>query len=224
MGLLPILALFFLVIGGIYGGIFTPTEAAGVGCTGVLLTAVMGRRLTKRAMSKALEETALISAMIFAIIVGGYLVARFLAITGLTEDLVSLLVGMELGRVPFLMPFSLYADGRDGLAVSGPGHPSEIARPQRPLPCQPPHVETAVVVRERPREKRTNTTDDGWPVHSLRTLLSEFGTRCKNTCRTGTGKNILRFEQLTEPSPFQQHVFSLLGLTPEHTVPSNPAT
>ena len=48
MGLLPILALFFLVVGGIYGGIFTPTEAAGVGCTGVLLTAVMGRRLTKR--------------------------------------------------------------------------------------------------------------------------------------------------------------------------------
>jgi len=103
VGLLPILALFFLVIGGIYGGIFTPTEAAGVGCTGVLLTAAIGRKLTKRAMSKALEETALISAMIFAIIVGGYLVARFLAITGITQDLVSMLVGMELGRVPFLM-------------------------------------------------------------------------------------------------------------------------
>ena len=73
-------------------------------------------------------------------------------------------------------------------------------------------------------KKRTNPTDDGWPVHSLRTLLSELGTRCKNTCRAGTGKNILRFEQLTEPSPFQQHVFSLLGLTPELTVPSNPAT
>ena len=154
MGLLPILALFFLVIGGIYGGIFTSTEAAGVGCTGVLLTAVMGRRLTKRAMSKALEETALISAMIFAIIVGGYLVARFLAITGLTEDLVSLLVGMELGRVPFLMLlvllylvlgampvaqrdavlFSLYADGRDGLAVSGSRTPVRDSPASAPPP------------------------------------------------------------------------------------------
>ena len=103
VGLLPILGLFLLVIGGIYGGIFTPTEAAGVGCTGVLLTAALGRRLTTLAMSKSLEETALISAMIFAIIVGGYLVARFLAVTGLTEDLVSMLVGMELGRVPFLV-------------------------------------------------------------------------------------------------------------------------
>ncbi len=103
MGLLPILALFFLVIGGIYGGIFTPTEAAGVGCTGVLLTAAIRRRVTKRAMAKALEETALVSAMIFAIIVGGYLVARFLAITGITEDLVAMLVGLELGRVSFLL-------------------------------------------------------------------------------------------------------------------------
>ena len=58
------------------------------------------------------------------------------------------------------------------------------------------------------------TTDDGWPVQSLRTLLSALGTRCKNTCRAGTGTNVLRFEQLTETSPFQQHVFSLLGLTP----------
>ena len=62
--------------------------------------------------------------------------------------------------------------------------------------------------------RRTKTTDDGWPVQSLRTALSALGTQCKNTCRAGTGKNVLRFEQLTEPSPFQQHVFSLLGLTP----------
>ena len=103
MGLLPILALFFPVIGGIYGGIFTPTEAAGVGCTGVLLTAATRRRVTKRAISKALEETALVSAMIFAIIIGGYLVARFLAITGITENLVAMLVGLELGRVSFLL-------------------------------------------------------------------------------------------------------------------------
>ena len=54
-------------------------------------------------MSQALEETALISAMIFAIIVGGYLVARFLAVTGITENMVAALVAMDLGRVPFLL-------------------------------------------------------------------------------------------------------------------------
>ena len=63
-------------------------------------------------------------------------------------------------------------------------------------------------------KKRTKKTTDGWPVHSLRTLMSELGTRCKNTCRAGEGKNVLRFEQLTEASPFQQHVLGLLGLEP----------
>ena len=103
VGLLPILALFLLVIGGIYAGIFTPTEAAGVGCTGVLITAAARGKLTRLAMSKAVEEAALISAMIFAIIVAGYLVARFLAITGLTQQMVGLLVDMDLGRVLFLV-------------------------------------------------------------------------------------------------------------------------
>ena len=102
-GLVPILFLFFFVIGGIYAGIFTPTEAAGVGCTGVLIAAAAKRMLTWKAMAKAAEETALISAMIFAIIVGGYLFARFLAITGTTEAMVQILVDMNLGRVLFLL-------------------------------------------------------------------------------------------------------------------------
>jgi len=62
------------------------------------------------------------------------------------------------------------------------------------------------------KKKRTKKTDDGWPIHSLRTLLNELGTRCKNTCRAGEGKTAIRFEQLTEASSFQQHVFELLNL------------
>ena len=102
VGLLPVLLLFLGVIGGIYGGVFTPTEAAGVGCAGVLIAAAAKRMLSTGAMARALEETALISAMIFAIIVGGYLFARFLALTGITEALVSALVEMQLGRILFL--------------------------------------------------------------------------------------------------------------------------
>jgi tripartite ATP-independent transporter DctM subunit len=102
-GLVPIMALFALVIGGIYAGVFTPTEAAGIGCAGVLVTAAARRSLSRPAMSRALEETALISAMIFAIIVGGYMFARFLAVTGTTQWMVDVLVGMNLGRVLFLV-------------------------------------------------------------------------------------------------------------------------
>ena len=64
------------------------------------------------------------------------------------------------------------------------------------------------------QKKRTKKTDDGWPVHSLRTLLNELGTRCKNTCRAGEGKTVIRFKQLTELNPFQQHVFDLLKVKP----------
>ena len=98
----PIIGLFLLVIGGIYGGIFTPTEAAGVGCSGVLVATLPRRRLNFRNIRKALEDTVLISVMLFAIIVGGYVFARLMAVTGLTESIVALLVQMELGRAGLL--------------------------------------------------------------------------------------------------------------------------
>jgi hypothetical protein len=65
------------------------------------------------------------------------------------------------------------------------------------------------------KKKRSNTTQDGWPVHSFVSLLAMLGTRCRNTCRTGQDKNSLRFDLLTEPTPFQEHVFSLLDLKPQ---------
>jgi C4-dicarboxylate transporter DctM subunit len=99
----PVTALFILIIGGIYAGIFTPTEAAGVGCVGVLAMAVLRRRLNGAAMAAALRSTVLVSAMVFAIIVGGYVLARFLAVTGLTEALVEQAIGADLGRVGFLL-------------------------------------------------------------------------------------------------------------------------
>ena len=98
----PILGLFILVIGGIYGGIFTPTEAAGVGCAGVLVAALPRRRLNLRDVRRAMEDTVLISVMLLAIIVGGYVFARLMAVTEITESLVGLLVGLDLGRAGFL--------------------------------------------------------------------------------------------------------------------------
>lgn len=101
--LLPIFIIFVVVLGGIYIGAFTPTEASGIGVTGVFLTALVMGRFTFKTAQQALMDAARTSAMIFAIIIGGYLVARFLAVTGLTEDLVRVVAGMELGRVLFLL-------------------------------------------------------------------------------------------------------------------------
>jgi transposase len=63
-------------------------------------------------------------------------------------------------------------------------------------------------------KKRAKATADGWPVHSLETLLAELATRCKNTCRAGEGKLAMHFEQITEPTPFQNRVYELLGVRP----------
>ncbi len=63
-------------------------------------------------------------------------------------------------------------------------------------------------------KKRSKTTPDGWPVHSFSSLLTDLATRCKNRCRTGEAKTEIHFEQVTEATPFQTHVFNLLGIKP----------
>lgn len=64
-------------------------------------------------------------------------------------------------------------------------------------------------------KKRAAATDEGWPIHSFSSLMATMGTRSRHTCRANKGNNALRFDQLTEPTSFQSHVFALLGLTPQ---------
>ena len=61
-------------------------------------------------------------------------------------------------------------------------------------------------------KKRSKHTREGRPVHSLQTLMHNLATPCKNTCRVGQGKDAARFTTVTEPTPFQRHLFGLLGL------------
>jgi len=84
---------------------------------------------------------------------------------------------------------------------------------------QEAHTPRDPVAKAEPSEsvknkKATLRTPDGWPVHSLQTLMKTLATRCRNTCRAGNNKTYAVFHQLTEPTPFQAHVFELLGLPP----------
>lgn len=99
--------IFVIVIGGIYGGLFTPTEASGVGVAGVLLICAARRRLTWHATRAALIDTGLVAAMIWGIIVSGYLLARFLAVTGASQGLVAFVAEMGLSKVGFLIAISI---------------------------------------------------------------------------------------------------------------------
>jgi tripartite ATP-independent transporter DctM subunit len=86
------------VLGGIYFGVFTPTEAAAIGAVGAVVLGIIMNRLSLKGYMDAIFDTGRLSAMVFAIIIGGILFARFMVLTGVTENLVSLIVGLGINR------------------------------------------------------------------------------------------------------------------------------
>ena len=84
----PVVLLFGLVIGGIYLGWFTPTEAAAVGAVGAFLLALASRKLTRQALHESIVETAALTGMIFFILIGAALFNFFLESTGLPQFLI----------------------------------------------------------------------------------------------------------------------------------------
>ncbi|MCS6891147.1 MAG: TRAP transporter large permease [Rhodovarius sp.] len=78
---LPVLLIACTVVGGIYGGVFTPTESAAVGCVAVLAVGLLRRSLTWPDIRAALLATAETTAMIFAILLGAEIFNAFLALT-----------------------------------------------------------------------------------------------------------------------------------------------
>jgi tripartite ATP-independent transporter DctM subunit len=78
-----ILTILVMILGGIYTGIFTPTEAGGAGATATFLMALISRKLTWENFKQSVLDTGRATVMIFSIIVGVLMFVRFLAITGL---------------------------------------------------------------------------------------------------------------------------------------------
>ncbi len=89
-GLWPVALLFGLVMGGIYGGWFTATEAAGIGAAGALAYALTRHSLGWRQIREILEDTALTSAGIFALVLGAAIFADFVNLTDLHKSLLDL--------------------------------------------------------------------------------------------------------------------------------------
>jgi tripartite ATP-independent transporter DctM subunit len=93
----PILFVMVGTIGGIYGGVFTPTEAAAVGAVLTLLIALARRGLTLASAGQVLADTARTTAMIYVILVGAHVFGPFLARTGLPGALSDWMIGLGLG-------------------------------------------------------------------------------------------------------------------------------
>ena len=96
-GLWPVIALFGLVMGGIYGGWFTATEAAGIGAAGAFAFALTHRSMTLKDIGVILVDTALVSASMFAIVFGAAMFVEFINVTGVHKGLDTLVKASGAG-------------------------------------------------------------------------------------------------------------------------------
>ena len=103
--LVPVAGLVALVLGGLYGGLFTPTEAGAVGAAGALVLAAAKRRLTWSTLWKVLVETGHITAAICFLIIAASVYSRMLAVSGVTDFLATLIVDSGLGQAGFIALF-----------------------------------------------------------------------------------------------------------------------
>lgn len=101
----PILLLVLLVLGGLYSGLFTPTEAGAVGAAGAFVIAIVRRRLTWRKLWNVLTETGYVSVAVLFLIAAASLYSRMLAMTGMPAAITEGITQMGLGPWGFLIAY-----------------------------------------------------------------------------------------------------------------------
>ena len=101
-GLWGTAGLFLFVLGGMYFGVFTPTEAAAMGVFGAVLIGWGRGRMSVAVLRDALAETLRVSASIFTIVIGAYLFGYFLSVAGTTQALIDFIVHLQLDRYTVL--------------------------------------------------------------------------------------------------------------------------
>jgi tripartite ATP-independent transporter DctM subunit len=102
-GVWETVAIFLLVIGGIYFGIFTPNEAAGVGATILFLIAVIKRKLTGKTLLASLYETVRISVMVLFLVAAANVFSYFLALSMIPMKVSAWIIGLGVSRYVVLL-------------------------------------------------------------------------------------------------------------------------
>ena len=92
----PLVILILVVLGGIYGGFFTPIEAGAIGSFGAVLIGLIKRRLSLATLWEVLVETGYITAAISFLIIAAQMYARMLALSGMPSEFGSFVVSSEL--------------------------------------------------------------------------------------------------------------------------------
>lgn len=98
----PIVLIFVIVMGGIYFGVFTPTEAACIGCLAIMLVGVARRKLNVKGIIQSMQETLPVSAMIMLMLIGGWIFASTLAVSGLPAAMTNAIMAFGVNRYAVL--------------------------------------------------------------------------------------------------------------------------
>ena len=104
--LYPVAGLFLLAMGGIYLGVFTPTEAAAVGAFGALIFSLVTKHLTRKGFKNALEEAASVTGMLFLILIGAGIFGRFITISKIPMQLAAFVSGLDVS--PYVVLLCIY--------------------------------------------------------------------------------------------------------------------
>lgn len=102
-GVWDVTLLFTIVMGGIYTGVFTPTEAAGIGATGAFLIALLRGRLTWEKFTSTLVGSVKTTAMLFFLVIGAVLFSNFINIAGMPDALKTLVVSSGLDPITVIL-------------------------------------------------------------------------------------------------------------------------
>lgn len=104
---LPIMGIFVLVIGGIYGGIFTATEGGGIGAFGTLLLALCMRRMTWKSFAATLNDSAKFISMCFTVLCGAIVLSYFMAMTRIPMLLANSIAALDVAPMLVLLAIVL---------------------------------------------------------------------------------------------------------------------
>jgi tripartite ATP-independent transporter DctM subunit len=91
-----VLALFLLIMGGIYGGFFTPTEAGAIGASGAFVVALVRKRLSRQSLFSSLLATGRTTSMVFLVVIGTAVYGYFLTSTQLPMQMAKFVVGLDV--------------------------------------------------------------------------------------------------------------------------------
>lgn len=102
-GVMAITVLFIVIMGGIYGGVFTPTEAAGIGAAATFLLTLKRRGWQPRMYLTVLIEAAQTTAIMFALVIGALVFTNFLTVAGLPNQLLGFIQGLDVSPIVVIL-------------------------------------------------------------------------------------------------------------------------